>query len=60
MLQKRCHDVSMRTTLTARRKPYRARTFKMGEPGGLDLNKALGLAFRIEDEEIARKVALRK
>jgi hypothetical protein len=50
----------MRTTLTARRKPYRTRTFKMGEPSGLDLNKALGMASRLEDEEIARKVALRK
>jgi len=44
----------------ARRKPYRARTFKLGEPGGLDLDKALGLASRLEDQEIARKVALRK
>ncbi len=50
----------MRTTLTGRRKPYRTRTFKMGEPSGLDLNKALGLASRLEDEEIVRKIARRK
>ncbi len=44
----------------ARHRPYRARTFKMGEPNGIDLDKALGLATRLEDEEIVRKVVLRK
>lgn len=43
-----------------RSKSYRARTFKMGKPAGFDMDKALELATRLEDEEILRKVALRK
>lgn len=42
-------------------RPYRARTFRMGQPfAGLDLDKAHQLASRLEDEEIVRKLALRK
>ena len=50
----------------AKRKPdrQRARRFKqktvsMGRPT-VDLDKALALAAQLEDEEIARKLALRK
>lgn len=41
-----------------RRRPFRQRTFRMGYPPGSQLDKALQLAARIEDEEVARKIAL--
>jgi hypothetical protein len=43
-----------------RGKPYKVRTAKMGARPGVDLDKALALAGRLEDEEILRKMALRK
>ncbi|MCC7179690.1 MAG: DUF2191 domain-containing protein [Acidobacteria bacterium] len=42
----------------ARRRPFRQRTFRMGYPPGTQLDKALQLAARLEDEEFARKLAL--
>jgi hypothetical protein len=45
---------------TPRRRPPPARTFKMGVPVGVDLDKALRLSSQLEDEEIVRKIALRK
>lgn len=41
------------------RRPFRQKTVSMGAPS-LDLNKALALAGELEDEEILRKLALRK
>lgn len=41
------------------RKPFRTRTFDMGVPR-LNIDKALRLAADLEDEEIIRKLALRK
>ena len=38
---------------------YRTKTFAMGRPEML-LDKALGLSSALEDEELARKLALRK
>jgi hypothetical protein len=43
-----------------RRRPFRQRTFKMGYPPGTQLDKALQLAARLEDEEFARRLALGK
>lgn len=43
-----------------RRRPYRATTFAMGEPRVPNLDKSLALASALEDEEIARKLAVRK
>jgi hypothetical protein len=43
-----------------RRKPYKVRTAKMGARPGVNLDKALRLAGELEDEEILRKMALRK
>lgn len=43
-----------------RAKPYKARTAKMGARPGVNLDKALQLAGELEDEEILRKMALRK
>jgi hypothetical protein len=40
--------------------PYRGRVFRMANPKGIDLDKALGIAAEIENDEIARKLALRK
>jgi hypothetical protein len=44
---------------TPRRRRFRGRTFRMGEPL-VSLEKALALAGALEDEEVARKEALRK
>ncbi len=40
-------------------RPYRQRTFAMGQPL-IDLDKALALSDRLEEEEAARKLSLRK
>jgi hypothetical protein len=45
---------------TAPRKPFRARTFSMGRPLIPSLDKSLAIAAALEDEEVARKLALRK
>lgn len=42
------------------RKPFRAKTFAMGQPLVPSLDKSLAIAAALEDEEIARKLALRK
>ena len=40
---------------------YRSPTFRMGGVrGGLDLDKALGVATRLEDEEVAQELLRRK
>jgi len=44
---------------TKRRRPFRQKTFHMGQPQS-DLNKILAWADNREDEEILRKLALRK
>ena len=42
-------------------RPYRVKTASLGGVmGGADLNKALRLADTLEDQEIVRKIALRK
>lgn len=40
-------------------RPFREKTFSMGEPK-VDLNKALGLAAAMEDEETREELARRK
>ena len=42
------------------RKPYRGKTFSMGQPLIPSLDKSLAIAAALDDEEIARKLALRK
>jgi hypothetical protein len=42
------------------RKPYRMKTYKMGLRSGINLDKANQLAADLEDEEIIRKMELRK
>jgi len=44
----------------ARRRTFRQRTFRMGYPPGRPLDKALQLAALLEDEEVARELAVRK
>ena len=41
-------------------KPYRARTYAMGRPLVPSHDKSLQIAAALEDEEMARKLALRK
>ena len=41
-------------------KPYKVRTSQDGRRPGVNLDKALQLAGELEDEEILRKMALRK
>jgi hypothetical protein len=43
-----------------RRRSTRQRTFRMGNPLVPDLDRAHSLAAALEDDEIARKVELRK
>lgn len=43
-----------------RRQGTRVRTFQMGSPVGDNFDKALQLASELENEEIVRKVMLRK
>ncbi|HEX2360971.1 MAG TPA: type II toxin-antitoxin system VapB family antitoxin [Jiangellaceae bacterium] len=52
---------ALRRALSARaeRQPYRTPTFDMGEPQ-LPLERALRLAGDLEDDEIVRKLGLRK
>jgi len=45
---------------SSRRGVFRQRTFRLGFPPGTQLDKALQLAARLDDEEIARKLALGK
>jgi hypothetical protein len=42
------------------RKPIGVRTFRMGEPSMINPDKALQFASELENEEIARKIMLRK
>jgi hypothetical protein len=44
---------------TARTKPYREKVFDMGEPR-FSIEKALSFAAALEDDEILRKLSLRK
>ena len=39
---------------------FSCRTYSLGHPPSVDLDRALDLAERLEDEEIARKLELRK
>lgn len=41
-------------------RPYRLKTYRMGYRPELALDKALSLAAALEDEEIARKLSVRK
>lgn len=57
---------TLRTGLAAKRNPKKARAYKLtpasmgGVAPGINLDKALQLADALEDEEIARKLQLRK
>jgi hypothetical protein len=41
-------------------RPYKCKSYSLGYPPRADLDRALNLADRLESEEIARKLALRK
>ena len=41
-------------------KPYKCKAYSLGYPPSADLDHALNLADRLESEEIARKLSLRK
>jgi len=43
-----------------RKRRYRLKTYRMGFRPELGLDKALALAAALEDEELARKLSLRK
>ncbi|MGH2731395.1 MAG: antitoxin [Actinomycetota bacterium] len=56
-------NTTLRAGLAARRlrrEPYRLPTRRMGLRPGIDLDHALRLAAALEDEEIVRKLDLRK
>lgn len=46
--------------LPSGRKPYVCKTFSMGYPPLANFDKALALSVKIEDEEIIRKMNLKK
>jgi hypothetical protein len=50
---------AVRAGLARTREPFRTPTFAMGAPA-VPLTKALSLAAELEDEEIVRKLAMRK
>ena len=53
--------VGLRTLAAPRpKRRYRTKTFSMGVPNGVNLDKALQLAADLEDAEIVRKMELRK
>jgi hypothetical protein len=41
-------------------RPYRVKAVRLNAKRGLDLDRALGLAARLEDDETLRKLAQRK
>lgn len=43
-----------------RARPYRTKTFHMGRPTGVNFDKALDMAAASEDDEVTRKLVLRK
>lgn len=43
---------------SAARTRFRQQTFRMGDPAGPNLDKALQLAALLEDEEVARKIGI--
>jgi len=52
---------STSTESTPPRRPYRLEPVALGRPArGIDLDKALQLADNLEDQELARKLELRK
>jgi hypothetical protein len=56
---------TLRLGLTVEEKPrqaaaFRCRTFSMGFPPKQEIDRALDLSEKLEDEEIARKLLLRK
>jgi hypothetical protein len=62
---KKVVNEALRAGLYQRRKPprpkaYRSKTYAMGYPPQGCFDKALGIAATLEDEEIARKLMLRK
>lgn len=42
------------------RKPYKCKSYSLGYPPRADLDHSLNLADRLESEEIARKLSVRK
>jgi hypothetical protein len=57
------HDATLRTGLTAGEgtgSAYRLATTRLGQRRGLDLDGALRLAAAMEDDELVRKLELRK
>lgn len=62
---KRLVNQTLRRGLEATRRPakrgtYRMRTYAMGRPLVPTLDKSLAIAEQLEDEEVGRKLALRK
>jgi hypothetical protein len=62
---KRVVNEAIREGLTQLKRPpsgkaYRSKTFSLGYPPQINLDKALGLSAALEEEEIARKFRLRK
>lgn len=62
---KRVVNEALRTGLEQLKNPsppktYKCKTYSMGYPPNLNLDKALAIAALLEDEEITRKIGLKK
>lgn len=54
------HAIRAGLTAPGASEPFRTRTYSMGRAEGVNLDKALQLAGELEDEEIIRRMQLRK
>lgn len=60
VIDKALREGLQRLHAAPRPRPYRSKTFRMGQPTGVNLDKAHALAAAEEDAELARKMVLRK
>lgn len=60
VIDKALREGLQRLRAAPRPRPYRTKTFRMGRPSGINLDKALALAAAEEDAEVVRKMVLRK
>jgi hypothetical protein len=60
VIDKALREGLQRLRAAPRPRPYRTKTFRLGQPSGVNLDKALALAAAEEDAELVRKMVLRK
>ncbi len=53
-------EIGLRNLHQKQRQKYKLKTFSMGSPLVVDIDKALQVASKMEDDEIIRKLEIRK